>query len=63
MMQCEFISSPSEAGIYDRIIIQEVIKELAQTQQVDKSKMPFKGIAYSKEKRALHLNSGSYFGS
>ena len=28
--------------IYDRVVIQEIIKDLAQTQQIDKSKKPFK---------------------
>lgn len=36
--------NPSDVGIYDRVVIQEIIKELAQTQQVDKSKRAFKGI-------------------
>lgn len=35
--------NPSDVGIYDRVVIQEVIKEVAQTQQVDKSKKAFKG--------------------
>ncbi len=35
--------NPSDVGIYDRVIIQEIIKDLAQTQQVDKSKKEFKG--------------------
>ena len=34
----------SEAGSYDRIVIQELLKEIAQTQQVDLSaKQRFKG--------------------
>lgn len=33
----------SDVGIYDRVVVQEIIKELAQTQQIDKSKKPFKG--------------------
>ena len=33
----------SDVGIYDRVVVQEIIKELAQTQQIDKSKRPFKG--------------------
>lgn len=37
--------NPSEVGIYDRIVIQEVIKELAQTQQIDRTKHAFKGIS------------------
>lgn len=37
----------SDVGIYDRVVIQEIIKELAQTQQIDKSKKPFKGIPLS----------------
>jgi replication factor C subunit 3/5 len=38
--------TPSEAGNYDRLVIQEIIKEIAQTQQVDLSaKQRFKGIA------------------
>lgn len=34
--------NPSDVGIYDRVVVQEIIKELAQTQQVDKSKKVFK---------------------
>jgi len=34
----------SEAGNYDRVVIQELLKEIAQTQQVDLSaKQRFKG--------------------
>jgi hypothetical protein len=34
----------SEAGMYDRIVIQELLKEIAQTQQVDlNAKQRFKG--------------------
>ena len=36
--------NPSEAGIYDRIVIQEIIKDFSQTQQLGKSKHTFKGI-------------------
>lgn len=37
--------TPSEAGNYDRLVIQEIIKEIAQTQQVDLSaKQRFKGV-------------------
>lgn len=40
--------SCSEAGSYDRVVIQELLKEIAQTQQVDVSaKQRFKGIIYS----------------
>lgn len=35
--------NPSDAGIYDRVVVQEIIKELAQTQQIDKSRHAFKG--------------------
>lgn len=34
--------NPSDVGIYDRVIIQEIIKDLAQTQKIDKSKHVFK---------------------
>lgn len=37
----------SDVGIYDRVVVQEIIKELAQTQQIDKSKRPFKGNFHS----------------
>lgn len=40
-----FELNPSESGIYDRVVIQEVIKEIAQAQQLDKSIRPFKGTA------------------
>ena len=40
----------SEAGSYDRLVIQELLKEIAQTQQVDlNAKQRFKGSL------ALHL--------
>ncbi|OMJ08602.1 Replication factor C subunit 5, partial [Smittium culicis] len=31
--------NPSDAGIYDRVIVQELIKEIAQTQQVNSSSL------------------------
>ncbi|KAF7362416.1 AAA domain-containing protein [Mycena venus] len=38
--------TPSEAGNYDRVVIQELLKEIAQTQQVDlNAKQRFKGAA------------------
>lgn len=43
----------SDVGIYDRIVVQEIIKELAQTQQIDKSKKSFKG---TKKFKALNMN-------
>ncbi|PJF16845.1 Protein CBR-RFC-3 [Paramicrosporidium saccamoebae] len=36
--------NPSDVGIYDRVVVQDIVKELAQTQQLDKSKRNFKGI-------------------
>lgn len=34
----------SDVGIYDRVVIQEILKEIAQTQQVDlNAKQRFKG--------------------
>jgi replication factor C subunit 3/5 len=33
--------NPSEAGIYDRVVVQDVIKEMAQSQNLD-TKAPFK---------------------
>lgn len=37
----------SEAGSFDRVVIQELLKEIAQTQQVDLSaKQRFKGCNY-----------------
>lgn len=35
---------PADAGIFDRVAIQEIIQELAQSQQVDKTKQPFKSM-------------------
>eukprot|EP00126_Sphaerothecum_destruens_P007581 Sdes_comp19900_c0_seq6m12286 len=35
--------SPSEAGFHDRIVVQEILKEIAQTQQLGNSPKPFKG--------------------
>jgi hypothetical protein len=38
------LSAHSDVGQYDRIVIQEIIKEIAQTQQVDlNAKQKFKG--------------------
>lgn len=34
--------NPSDAGIFDRVVIQEVIKEFAQTQQLERTKKQFK---------------------
>ena len=37
----------SEAGNFDRVVIQELLKEIAQTQQVDlNAKQRFKGFVY-----------------
>jgi hypothetical protein len=37
----------SEAGNYDRVIVQELLKEIAQTQQVDlNAKQRFKGSSF-----------------
>ncbi|KAG8833210.1 Replication factor C (RF-C) subunit [Serendipita sp. 400] len=37
--------TPSDVGLYDRVVIQEILKEIAQTQQVDLSaKQRFKGM-------------------
>lgn len=36
--------NPSDVGVYDRVVVQDIVKELAQTQQIDKSKRNFKGI-------------------
>jgi len=42
-----WMSSFSEAGSYDRVVIQELLKEIAQTQQVDVgAKQRFKGVPY-----------------
>ena len=38
--------NPSDAGIYDYVVVQEIIKEIAQYKQLDASaKHHFKGIA------------------
>ena len=38
--------NPSDAGIYDYVVVQEIIKEIAQYKQLDASaKHPFKGMA------------------
>ena len=38
----------SDVGIYDRVVIQDILKEVAQTQQVDlNAKKRFKGVAPS----------------
>ena len=37
--------NPSDVGMYDRVVVQEIIKDIAQTQQVDsgQSARSFKG--------------------
>lgn len=36
--------TPSDVGMYDRVVIQDILKEIAQTQQVDlNAKQKFKG--------------------
>ena len=41
-----FVRARSEVGNYDRVVIQEILKEIAQTQQVDLSaKQRFKGAS------------------
>jgi len=43
---CGLLLLYSEAGNYDRLVIQELLKEIAQTQQVDlNAKQRFKGTA------------------
>lgn len=40
-----FDTEESDVGIYDRVVIQEILKEIAQTQQVDlNAKQRFKGV-------------------
>jgi hypothetical protein len=37
----------SDVGIYDRVVIQDILKEIAQTQQVDlNAKQKFKGPSF-----------------
>lgn len=45
--------NPSDAGIYDRIVIQDIIKDIAQSQQVDRLKGPFKGTLTTSDLRRL----------
>ena len=41
-----FVRARSEVGNYDRVVIQEILKEIAQTQQVDlNAKQRFKGAS------------------
>lgn len=35
--------TPSDAGIYDRVVISEIVKDVAQTHQVSKTAKGFKG--------------------
>lgn len=38
--------TPSDVGNYDRVVIQDLLKEIAQTQQVDlNAKQRFKGVS------------------
>lgn len=40
--------TPSDVGMYDRVVIQDILKEIAQTQQVDlNAKQRFKGQSLS----------------
>jgi replication factor C subunit 3/5 len=40
--ECHFVAS--DVGQYDRVVIQDILKEIAQTQQVDlNAKQKFKG--------------------
>lgn len=60
--------NPSDVGIYDRVVIQEIIKEVAQTQQLDRTKHAFKGMPL--QTKAIYVRSfsnddsisGRYFG-
>jgi hypothetical protein len=54
----KLISLPrSEVGNYDRVVIQEILKEIAQTQQVDVSaKHRFKGSFQLLRRRRLGLD-------
>ena len=39
--------NPSDVGIYDYVVVQEIIKEIAQYKQLDtNAKHPFKGISF-----------------
>lgn len=41
--------NPNDAGIYDRIVIQEMIKNIAQAQQLDiNGQREFKGMSINK---------------
>jgi hypothetical protein len=47
----------SEVGNYDRVVIQEILKEIAQTQQVDvNAKQRFKGSSQLLGRRRLGLD-------
>ena len=40
------LTQRSDVGIYDRVVIQDILKEIAQTQQVDlNAKQRFKGLS------------------
>lgn len=46
----------SDVGIYDRVVIQDILKEIAQTQQVDLSaKQRFKGALSSQLAQIITL--------
>ena len=48
--------TPSDVGNYDRVVIQDLLKEIAQTQQVDLSaKQRFKGASVQTSRRGRFL--------
>jgi hypothetical protein len=48
----------SDVGMYDRVVIQEILKEIAQTQQVDlAAKQRFKGVSSKLSAMVLLLYS------
>lgn len=54
--------STSDVGTYDRVVIQEILKEIAQTQQVDlNAKQRFKGTLFYIRRALVYCRSNFPF--